>query len=77
MMHEELLAKIAEKAESDLYILPSSVHEVLVLKADDEIGPKELKMMVTEINGTEVAQDEVLTDNVYRYVRESGELEVA
>lgn len=76
MMYGELLAKIAEKAESDLYILPSSVHEVLVLKADNEIEPKELKTMVTEINGTEVAQDEVLTDNAYRYVRESGKLEV-
>lgn len=59
----------AEKLGGDFFILPSSVHEVILLKADEPTTPSisELKQMVTDINATEVREDERLSDNVYHY----------
>ena len=54
MLYEDKLHKLAENIESDLYILPSSVHEVIAVSAD--MGePDELAQMVNEINTDQVA----------------------
>lgn len=48
-------------------VLPSSIHEVLVVGADDFVG-KEMAKMVSEINATTVAPEDRLSDNVYTFV---------
>ena len=48
------------------YILPSSIHEVLVVNTS-EATPSELRNMVREVNATQVAPEERLSDNVYFY----------
>ena len=54
------------KVDSDLYILPASIHEVIVVSTD--IGdPEDLKEMVEFVNSEEVAPEEQLSDNIYRY----------
>ena len=55
--------------ESDFYILPSSVHEVILIPATDRTSISELSEMVQEVNGTEVARDEVLSQHAYYYSR--------
>ena len=49
------------------FILPSSVHELLLLMDNGSIDPEFLLTMVTEINAAQVAPEEQLTDNVYHY----------
>jgi hypothetical protein len=63
----EFLGKIREKLQGDFFILPSSTHEILVLK--DEFGPSaiELLELVKTVNATEVAPCDKLTDSVYKY----------
>ncbi|SOC16494.1 DUF5688 family protein [Pseudobutyrivibrio ruminis] len=63
----EFLGELREKLEGDFFILPSSVHEILVLK--DEFGPSaiELLELVKTVNATEVAPCDKLTDSVYKY----------
>lgn len=56
------------------YILPSSVHEVLIVPKDHPVTPKELGEMVREINRQEVAREEVLSDRVYEFDKETGRL---
>ena len=56
---------------SDLFILPSSIHEVLALPDDGEVDWKELEEIVQTINQTEVEDREVLSDTVYCYCREN------
>lgn len=64
----KILNQIHEQLGEDFYILPSSIHEVLILPKSDADGDVEgLKEMVTTINGTEVALQDQLTDNVYEY----------
>ena len=67
MTYPDFMDKAAEKLEGSFYILPSSIHEIIMIP--DYFGMKaaELKAMVTEINGTQVSRDEKLTDNVYHY----------
>ena len=53
---------------TDLYILPSSIHEVIAVSA--ETGrPEELAQMVSETNRHEVMPGERLSDRVYHYSR--------
>ena len=51
----------------DFFILPSSIHEVLLVKDDGNVNFTELKNMVEEVNATQVAPEEKLTDSVYHY----------
>lgn len=63
------LKKTAQFLGEGFYILPSSVHEVLILpdsKASD-IKPEELQQMVAEINQTQVQENERLSNSVYHF----------
>ena len=74
MLYPEILKEFANKIQNDLYILPSSIHEVILLPATDNLDKKELLSMVTEINATQVEASEVLADSIYYYMRESDSL---
>lgn len=67
ILNPDMLEKAAETlGTDDFYILPSSVHEVIVIPAD--MGEDEEFMdMVWEINRSEVLPEEVLSDNIYAY----------
>ena len=72
MIYEEYLRKFAESINSDLFILPSSIHEVLLMPMSCGITKKELECMVRSINSSDLSPGEVLSDNVYEFYRESG-----
>ena len=74
---KEVLSEIAGKLNSDLFLLPSSVHECMVVSADYWEDPESLADMVREINRTQVSRDEYLADTVYRFCREDRELLIA
>lgn len=66
MLYEDNLHKLAIRLDSDLYILPSSVHEVIVVSTS--MGePCELSQMVRDINADTVSLEERLSNNVYHY----------
>lgn len=66
ILYPELLQKFAEKCNSSFYLLPSSIHEILVIP-EQEGKKEELKQMVYEVNNTHVAKDEILSYSVYYY----------
>lgn len=77
MLYPDLLKKIAEELDDDLIILPSSIHEVLLLPfhmVKDDYTIQELTDMVVEINETQLTDDEVLSDHAYLFVRKNGDL---
>lgn len=61
-----ILKEIRKKIGTDFFILPSSVHELLIVPDSGENSAQELAAMVREINQTEVAPKDVLSDHVYR-----------
>lgn len=74
ILYDNVLKKIAEELESDLIILPSSIHEVLILAFREDLSISELKEMVYNINKSEVPVVDILSDSVYRYSREDDKI---
>lgn len=68
ILYEDVLREFAITIDNDLYILPSSIHEVILLPKNEEYDISELKNMVQEINRNEVIHSEVLSDNIYEYI---------
>lgn len=60
----------------DIVILPSSIHEFICMPDTAETDYEELRNMVEEINRTEVAPDEVLSNNVYGYTLNTREVSI-
>ncbi len=57
---------------SSFYLLPSSIHEVLLVPDQGCGTPEEFATMVREVNATQVAPEERLSDSVYYYNAEDG-----
>ena len=76
MLYEDNLHKLAMKLETDLYILPSSVHECIAVSTN--VGdPYELAEMVSEINMGQVALEDRLSNQVYYYDKDARRLTLA
>lgn len=76
MFYEEALSGLADKVGTDLYILPSSVHEVIAIST--KMGdPKKLSEMVKDVNGEIVDEIEQLSDNVYKFDAKNKTLSIA
>ena len=76
MLYEENLHKLAEQIGTDLYLLPSSIHETIAVSV--EMGaPEYLAQMVHDVNMTAVTLDERLSNNVYHYDKDLRKLELA
>ena len=65
--YQEFMDQAAEKLGGDFYVLPSSIHEILLVKDDGNVDYSQLKSMVEEVNATQVSPEEKLTDSVYHY----------
>lgn len=77
LFQTEVLEKYAEELGNNFYILPSSLHEVILIKEDEAPSVEVLKSMVQEVNETQVNIEDYLSDNVYYYDREKKEVSIA
>lgn len=76
MLYEDQLHALAEQLGTDLYILPSSIHETIAVSV--ELGePEELAQMVSEINMDQVSLQERLSNQVYHYDKDLRVLTMA
>lgn len=71
IIFDSVLEAIGEKLRSDFYVLPSSIHECMIVPVTEEIKGVELRRMVREINADYVAEEEILGDSIYLYDREA------
>lgn len=74
ILYEGRLDGIGAYLKSNFYVLPSSIHEVIVIPERAAPGKGELSAMVAEINETQVEAEEVLSDRAYYYDREKRAL---
>lgn len=75
LYNRELLKTIADKYDSDLYIIPSSIHELIALSINNGGSKEDMDSMVQTINETEVSPEEILSDHVYVFRRDTMEIE--
>lgn len=76
MLYENGLHELATELEDDLYILPSSVHEVIAVRAS-LAEPEQLAEMVNEINMSQVSLNDRLSNQVYHYDKDLRKLTLA
>lgn len=67
MLYPGVLERLSAKEQKSLYILPSSVHEVILLPDTGIETAGELREMISDVNSAFVAPEEVLSDNLYYY----------
>jgi hypothetical protein len=74
MLYPGLIRDLADKFGKSFYIIPSSVHEVLILPTEDIGECAGIKSMIREINDTQVSPEEILSYSLYYYDREEGKI---
>lgn len=77
LVYPGFLKKYADRIGADLYVLPSSIHEVLLVKDENNFTAQELKDMVVDVNSSTVDPKDQLTDSAYHYSRNKDLLEFA
>ena len=74
IMYNDILKSFAEKVHEDLYIIPSSIHEVIIVPANNGVTAEEIKPMINDVNDSCVMHEEVLSNNLYMYSRNLNEV---
>ncbi len=69
ILYDGCLKDFADSQESDIVILPSSLHEVLLVPDDGDLDYGELQKTVGQINESEVPKEDVLSYRIYKYSR--------
>ena len=73
ILNNEVLSNIREKLNRDFIIIPSSIHEVLIVPISDDIMDiNEYSKKIQKINASEVNSEEVLSDHPYLYTKNNG-----
>lgn len=74
MIYPGLLKDFSDRMGSSFYIIPSSVHEVLLLPAENPEDRENLKDMVKEINDTQMEAEEILSYSLYWFDKDKSEI---
>lgn len=76
ILYPHLLRDFAEAVGSSLYIIPSSIHEVLILPTDNKNDSDAIKGMIKDINNAIVSEDEILSYSLYFYNKENDKVTI-
>lgn len=74
ILYHNLLKHFSQKTDMDFYILPSSIHEVILVPTANRYSLFELSEMVSSINQSEVNPEDILSDHAYYYSREEDRI---
>ena len=77
MFYSSKIKALADKLDSDLYILPSSIHELILIPVLENEEVETLRKMVNQVNEESVENIDYLSDNVYRFNRNTEEICIA
>ena len=74
MLFPKVFQIIAKKYDSDLIIIPSSVHELIVIPVTEKDAVNDPNDMVKSVNEEYVPLHEILSDHVYYYIRKNNQI---
>lgn len=75
LLYHQELQRFYEKINKDFYILPSSIHELILVPVKSDMIATSLDKLVQEVNQTQVLEEEVLSEHAYLYSEICDELE--
>lgn len=67
LLSEDALNQVHDMLDGDFIVLPSSIHEVICVPVTEDMKADDLRAMVREVNMTQVAPNEFLSDNIMKY----------
>lgn len=76
ILSEKILRSFADRVGSNYYLLPSSIHEMMVVPERPGITGRELSEMVRQVNEEQVRAEEQLSTTVYYYNREEDKVRI-
>lgn len=68
----ELLDRVAEMYGGDIYVVPSSIHEIIAFKKDSDMEATALAKIILQVNETEVDTGDFLSNTPYVFERGKG-----
>ena len=77
MRYPDFREKVRGMIRGDFYILPSSIHEVLLIPVDEDVSAWDMRQVVETVNRQIVSDEEILSNHVYRYLYDSHKLIIA
>lgn len=77
ILRTDLLQAFAMGAGRNLYILPSSVHELILIPDNGNYSADDMRETVRTINETQVPEQDRLSDTIYYFQKDSGTIEIA
>ena len=69
ILYENLMKDFSDRIKSDIWIIPSSVHEVIMIPSKYVDSASGLDEMICEVNATQVPLTDILSDHAYKYSR--------
>lgn len=76
MLYPGVLKAFADKIQENFYILPSSIHEVILLPESVVDDVEYVRNMIREVNATHVEPEEILSDSLYLYLYQKNRVEL-
>ncbi len=67
ILYDDILSQIAGQFGESFFLLPSSIHEVIIVPESECPTERDLNEMISEINQTQMDLEEILSDRIYRY----------
>ena len=79
MFYKNVIRDVADRLNKDIFIIPSSIHEVIIVPKEDELDDRDrLTNMLRDVNGSgSVDDNEVLSNDVFEYTRADDVLKIA
>ena len=74
MLYPHVLSHISKILRKNFFVLPSSIHECILVPDLGQYSREELAKMVKEVNQTQVEEEEILSYQVYYYDRQKEKL---
>lgn len=76
ILYKDIIAKEAKKLNTDVYLIPSSIHEFLIQPVSNTLKPKDLKEIIKNANENVIGPEDYLSDSLYIYKLETDTIEV-
>ena len=77
ILYDQVLDSLSQQMDTDFYIIPCSIHEVILIPVGQAFRAEIIRSIIKEVNVTAVKPSEYLSDSLYCYERKNGRIEIA
>ena len=76
ILYSDILSEVADMFDDDVYLIPSSIHEFIVVPASVFVG-MDFAKMIKNVNDSVLAPKEILSDHPYYFCRKEDAIKIA